>query len=50
MGSYICHVPVKYSFDIYTISICGLEAVFFGCFVQIPIHIIYKKTIGLEAA
>ena len=28
----------------------GLGAVFLGCFVQIPIHKIYKKTIWVEAA
>ena len=35
---------------ILTIATCGLGAVFFGCFIQIPIYIIYKKTIGIEAA
>ena len=35
---------------ILTIATCGLGALFFGCFVQIPIYIIYKKTIGVDAA
>ena len=35
---------------ILTIATYGLGAVFFGCFIQIPIYIIYKKTIGIEAA
>ena len=35
---------------ILTTTTCGVEAVFFSCFVQIPIYIINKKTIGVEAA
>ena len=35
---------------ILTIGTRGLGAVFLGCFVQIPIYKIYKKTIGVEAA
>ena len=50
MGSDICHNFIKYSIDIYINHWTrGLGAVFLGCFVQIPIHKIYKKTIGVEA-